>query len=215
MRAMMQLPVLSFFTHDSIAVGQDGPSHQPIEQIGQLRAIVGNTVFRPCDYKELVAGYEYAIKANVPVSFALTRQDIPQVENTFYDGALMGGYILKENSPKPDIVLVASGSEVPLAIDAMEELSKKHAVNVVSMPSLEVFEKQTKAYKQKILPKDALIVYVEMSNDTKPLNILPKNSYLYGVGEYQFSGDGETVLEKAGFTTKALTKFVETKLSQK
>ena len=127
----------------------------------------------------------------------------------------MGGYILKENSPKPDIVLVASGSEVPLAIDAMEELSKKHAVNVVSMPSLEVFEKQTKAYKQKILPKDALIVYVEMSNDTKPLNILPKNSYLYGVGEYQFSGDGETVLEKAGFTTKALTKFVETKLSQK
>lgn len=83
------------------------------------------------------------------------------------------------------------------------------------MPSLEVFDKQTKAYKQKILPKDALIVYVEMSNDTKPLNILPKNSYLYGVGEYQFSGDGETVLEKAGFTTKALTKFVETKLSQK
>lgn len=215
MRAMMQLPVLSFFTHDSIAVGQDGPSHQPIEQIGQLRAIVGNTVFHPCDYKELVAGYEYAIKTNVPVSFALTRQDIPHVENTFYDGALMGGYILKENSQKPDIVLVASGSEVPLAIDAMEELSKKHAVNVVSMPSLEVFEKQSKAYKQKILPKDALTIYVEMSNDTKALNILPKNSCLFGVNEYQFSGDGETVVEKAGFTAKALAKVVEAKLSQK
>ena len=142
MRAMMRLPILSFFTHDSLKVGQDGPSHQPIEQIGQLRSIIGNVVYRPCDYKELVAGYEICIKNSTPVSFILSRQDLPHIEKTFYDGALMGGYILEENSQKPDIVLVASGSEVNLALLAQKELLKKHSVNVVSMPSLEIFEKQ-------------------------------------------------------------------------
>ena len=212
MRAMMKLPILSFFTHDSLRVGQDGPSHQPIEQVGQLRAIVGNTVFRPCDFKELVAGYEYCIKNMVPVSLILSRQDLPHIEKTFYDGALMGGYILEEQSAKPDIVLVGSGSEVALILEAQKELSKKHTVNVVSMPSLEAFEKQPSAYKSKILPKDAVCFYVEMTNDTKALKILPKNSFLFGVEKYEHSGDGNVVAEKAGFTVKAFVKFVEAKL---
>lgn len=215
MRAMMKLPVLSFFTHDSLKVGQDGPSHQPIEQVGQLRSIVGNVVYRPCDYKELVAGYEYSIKNASPVSFILSRQDLPHIENTFYDGALMGGYILEENSQKPEIVLVASGSEVSLALDAAKELSKKHSVNVVSMPSLEVFEKQPQAYRSKILPKESTCIYIEMSNDTKALKLFPKNSFLYGIEKYEHSGNGEVVAEKAGFTVKALVKFVENKLSGK
>ena len=215
MRAMMRLPILSFFTHDSLKVGQDGPSHQPIEQIGQLRSIIGNVVYRPCDYKELVAGYEYCIKNITPVSLILSRQDLPHIEKTFYDGALMGGYLLEESSAKPDVVLVASGSEVSLALEAQKELSKKHSVNVVSMPSLEVFDKQPNAYKAKILPKEATCFYIEMSNDTKALKVLPKNSYLYGVEKYEHSGNGDTVAEKAGFTIKALVKFVENKLNAK
>ncbi len=214
MRAMMKLPVMSFFTHDSIAVGQDGPSHQPIEQISQLRAIIGNIVFRPCDYKELVAGYQYCIKSNKPVSFSLTRQDIAHIDNTSFENALNGGYVIKDCGKKPEVVLVASGSEVVLALNTALELEKKHAVNVVSMPSLEVFEEQSTNYKQKVLPKDALTIYIEMSNDTKALKILPQNSYLYGVNSYQYSGDGEVVVDKAGFNVKSLSKFIENKLKQ-
>ncbi len=213
MRAMMKLPVMSFYTHDSIAIGQDGPSHQPIEQLGQLRAIIGNTVYRPCDYKELVAGYYVCLRGYNPVCFALSRQDIPHVDGTSYDGALLGGYLLEENSSKPDIVLVASGAEVPLAVKTAAELKKKHSVNVVSVPSIEVFEKQTNAYKNKIISKDAkLVVAIEASNDTKWLKILGEKGVVFGVESYQCSGDGEEILNKAGFNVKNLAKFVESKL---
>ena len=214
MRALMKLPVMSFFTHDSLAVGQDGPSHQPIENLTQLRCIVGNTVFRPCDYKELVAGYQHCLKNYTPVAFALSRQDIPHVDNTSFELALNGGYTIIDCGQKPDLILVASGSEVPLAVSTYKELSKKYKVNVVSMPSLEVYEMQSTAYKQKVLPKDALCIYVEMSNDTKPLKVMPKNTYLYEIENYQFSGNGETVVDKAGFNTKSLAKFAESKLKQ-
>lgn len=216
MRAMMKLPVMSFYTHDSLAVGQDGPTHQPIEQIAMLRSIIGNTVFRPCDYKELVAGYYYCIKNYLPVCFALTRQNLDHVDGTSYEGALFGGYLLEENSPKPEIVLVASGSEVNLACAVAKELRKKHEVNVVSMPSLEIFEKQQSAYKNKVLSKDAkLVVAIEASNDTKWLKVLGSNSVMFGVEEYMGSGDGAEVMQKAGFNTKNLVKFVETKLKDK
>ena len=214
MRSMMKLPILSFFTHDSIAVGQDGPSHQPIEQVGQLRSIIGNTVVRPCDYKELVAGYEYCLRNSTPVSFILSRQDISHVDDTSYNGALFGAYSLNNNLNKPDINLVASGSEVPLIVAVAKELSKKYSVNLVSMPSIEIFEKQIPGYRNKVLPKDVTTFYVEMSNDTKALKVLPKNSYLYIVEEYQYSGDGNTVCEKAGFNVKSLVKFIENKLKQ-
>lgn len=215
MRGMMNVPVMSFFSHDSLAVGQDGPTHQPIEQLGQLRAIIGNTIFRPCDHKELVAGYNVCIKGYMPVTFALSRQNIPQVEGSSYEGALMGGYLLENTSAKPEIVLVASGAEVALAVDVAKELRKKHEVNVVSMPSLEIFEAQSAAYKNKIISKDAALVFaIEASNDTKWLRVLGKNSEMFGVSSYMGSGDGAQVLEKAGFTVKNLVKTIEAKLKQ-
>lgn len=213
MRAMMKLPVMSFFTHDSLAVGQDGPSHQPIEQISQLRSIIGNTVYRPCDYKELVAGYYNCLRNYLPVSFALSRQDIAHIEGTSYDGALLGGYLLENASQKPDVVLVASGSEVELAVKVAKELRKKYQVNVVSMPSIEMFQKQPVGYKNKIISKDAsLVLAIEASNDTKWLKILGERGETFGVEEYMHSGAGEEVMAKAGFTVKNLVKFVETKL---
>lgn len=213
MRAMMKLPVMSFFTHDSLAVGQDGPSHQPIEQISQLRSIIGNTVYRPCDYKELVAGYYNCLRNYLPVSFALSRQDIAHIEGTSYDGALLGGYLLENASQKPDVVLVASGSEVELAVKVAKELRKKYQVNVVSMPSIEMFQKQPVGYKNKIISKDAsLVLAIEASNDPKWLKILGEHGETFGVEEYMHSGAGEEVMAKAGFTVKNLVKFVETKL---
>lgn len=213
MRAIMKLPVLSFFTHDSIAVGQDGTSHQPIEQLGQLRAIVDNTVYRPCDYKELVAGYFNCVKNYMPVSFALSRQDIPHIEGTSYEGALLGGYLLENSTQKPDIVLVASGSEVELAVKVAKELQKKYQINVVSMPSLEMFEKQPIGYKNKVISKDANLVFViEASNDTKWYKVLGQHCETFGVEDYLRSGSGEDVLNKAGFTVKNICKVIEAKM---
>jgi len=216
MRSMMKLPVMSFFTHDTIAVGQDGPSHQPIEQLTQLRAIVGNTVFRPCDYKELVAGYNICLKNYQPVCFALSRQDIPHVDGTSYDGALFGGYLLENTSQKPEIVLVASGAEVGLAVGVAKELRKKYQVNVVSMPSIEIFEKQPTAYKNKIISKEAkLVLSIEASNDTKWLKVLGSNGASVTVENYMSSGSGDVVLTKAGFTVKNIAKIAENKLKDK
>lgn len=216
MRAMMKVPVMSFFTHDSLAVGQDGPSHQPIEQLTQLRAIVGNIVYRPCDYKELVAGYNICLKNYCPVCFALSRQDIEHIDGTSYEGALLGGYLLENNSAKPDIVLVASGSETVMAVAVAKELKKKYQVNVVSMPSIEVFEKQSIQYKNKTICKEAkLVLSIEASNDTKWLKILGPNGASFTVDAYQHSGEGSEVMQKAGFTVKNLVKFVEQKLKDK
>lgn len=213
MRAMMKLPVMSFFTHDSIIVGQDGPSHQPIEQLSQLRSIVGNTVFRPCDYKELIAGYYTCLHQYLPVSFALTRQNVEHIDGTSYEGALQGGYLIENTSLKPDITIVASGSEVELAVKVAKELRKKYQVNVVSMPSIEVFEKQPTAYKNKIISKDStLVLAVEASNDSKWYKILGSNGVFFGVENYMSSGNGEEVYEKAGFNVKNIVKFAETKL---
>ncbi|MGN1200683.1 MAG: transketolase-like TK C-terminal-containing protein [Candidatus Caccovivens sp.] len=217
LRSKMKLPVMSFFTHDSIYLGKDGPSHQIIEQLGALRGIVGNTVYRPCDYKELVAGYQYCVKNYEPVSFALSRQNISSISGTSFEGALLGGYLIENTSAKPNIVLVASGAEVELAVKVANELRKKYQVNVVSMPSIEVFEKQSSSYKNKIISKDAeLVLSIEASNDTKWLKILGKNGESFAINEYLSDGDGEQLYEKAGFTVKNLVKFAENKLkSQK
>ena len=213
---MMQLPILSFFSHDSILLGEDGRTHQPIEQLAQLRAIIGNTVFRPCDLNELVAGYQICIKNFQPVSFALSRTEIQHIEGTSFEGALCGGYLLENTFAKPNIVIVSSGSEMALAVKVAKELRKKYAVNVVSMPSIEVFEKQSVTYKNKVINKDAnLVLCIEASNDTKWLKVLGSNSAFFGVEEYQGSGSGEEIYSKAGFNVKNIVRFVENKLKSK
>lgn len=215
-RCAMKLPVMSFFTHDSIADGGAGTIFQPIEQISQLRAICGNTVFRPCDYRELIAGYEVCVKNYLPVTFVLSSQEIPQIEGTSTESALQGGYLIENTSSKPQIVLVGSGAEVPLAIKVAKELRKKHTVNVVSMPSIELFEQQPTSYKNKIIPKEAeLVLSIEASNDTKWLKVLGKNGASFGLFDYVESGTGAEMMEKAGFTVKNIVKFAENKLKDK
>ncbi len=217
MRCMMKVPAMSFYTHDSIFVGQDGPTHQPIEQLAQLRCIIGNTVYRPCDYKELVAGYSVCVKDYKPVCFALSRQDLPSVEGTSFEGALLGGYVVENTTSKPEVVIVASGAEVSLAVKVAKELRKKYQVNVVSMPSIEMFEQQSAAYKNKVISRDAhLVLAIEASNDCKWLKVLGEKGAFFGVEDYQKSGTGEEVYESAGFVCKNIVKFAESKLkSQK
>ncbi len=150
--ALMQLPVTYILTHDSIGVGEDGPTHQPIEQLIMLRSIPGLKVFRPADGKETAAAWVSALSGNQPTALALTRQALPQ-----YAGsgklALKGGYVLEDCDGTPDVLLLATGSEVELCVKAKAVLAEQGVkARVVSMPCLEEFEKQPAAYKAEVLP---------------------------------------------------------------
>jgi transketolase len=153
--AIMGLPVTYVLTHDSIGVGEDGPTHQPIEHLAMLRSMPNMTVFRPADAKETIAAWEYALNSKEqPVSIVLSRQNLPFLEKTGSE-AKKGAYVIGEVAPKDaDLLLIATGSEVALIHEAAKELAKQNIqAAVVSMPSMDVFEQQEAAYKEEILPK--------------------------------------------------------------
>lgn len=153
--ALMKIPVTYVLTHDSIGVGEDGPTHEPIEQLAMLRAMPNINVFRPADATETAAAWYSAITSkNTPTVLALSRQNLPQIEGSSKE-ALKGGYIIAESiKAKPDAIIIASGSEVSLAVDAKKELMEKgFDIRVVSMPCMDIFEQQSDEYKEKILPE--------------------------------------------------------------
>lgn len=152
--ALMKLRVIYVLTHDSIGVGEDGGTHEPIEQLAMLRSIPGMTVFRPADSREVSAAYAYAVSNNGPTSIVLTRQNVPVYENSGKE-ALKGAYILSDSKEEvPQAILIATGSEVELAMKTQSKLWEEGIdTRVISMPSMEVFEKQEASYKEKILPK--------------------------------------------------------------
>lgn len=154
MEALMGLPVISILTHDSIGVGEDGPTHQPIEQLAMLRSLPNYIVFRPCDTRETAAGWYTALNSNItPTALILSRQNLPALEGTG-KGALKGAYILRDCAGTPDVLLMASGSEVELIYKAYDALAEKGVkARVISMPSWELFEAQDEAYKESVLPK--------------------------------------------------------------
>ena len=150
--AIMKLPVLYVLTHDSIGVGEDGPTHQPIEQLAMLRAVPNTLVFRPADGRETAAGYLAALQHEGPTCLALSRQNLPQLEGSGLN-ALKGAYILREPKGTPDVILMGSGSEVELLFKAADRLAVKgYTARIVSVPSFELFEQQSEEYKQSILP---------------------------------------------------------------
>ena len=153
--ALMKIPVTYVLTHDSIGVGEDGPTHEHIEQLAMLRAMPNINVFRPADATETAAAWYSAITSkNTPTVLALSRQNLPQIEGSSKE-ALKGGYIIAESiKAKPDAIIIASGSEVSLAVDAKKELMEKgFDIRVVSMPCMDIFEQQSDEYKEKILPQ--------------------------------------------------------------
>lgn len=153
--ALMKIPATYVLTHDSIGVGEDGPTHEPIEQLAMLRAMPNINVFRPADATETAAAWYSAITSkNTPTVLALSRQNLPQIEGSSKE-ALKGGYIIAESiKAKPDAIIIASGSEVSLAVDAKKELMEKgFDIRVVSMPCMDIFEQQSDEYKEKILPQ--------------------------------------------------------------
>ena len=158
MQALMGLPVVSILTHDSIGVGEDGPTHQPIEHLAALRSMPNYTVFRPCDTNETAAGWYAAISRKTsPTALVLTRQTTPLLKETGKE-ALKGAYILKDSKkPTPDVLLMASGSEVQLIYKAYDALQEKGIdARVISMPSWEIFEEQSNEYKNSVIPKEVI-----------------------------------------------------------
>lgn len=152
MAALMKLPVIYVLTHDSIGVGEDGPTHQPIEHLASIRAIPDTLLFRPADMKETVGCYIAALQGNRPAAMALTRQNLPQYAETSVQGVFRGGYVLRDCN-NPEVIIMATGSEVELAVKAADVLAEKgKAVRVVSMPCAELFDEQSTEYKESVLP---------------------------------------------------------------
>ena len=155
--AIMQIPSIFIFSHDTVCVGEDGPTHQPIEQLAMLRSIPNTYVYRPCDTNEVAASWKLALETTShPSCLILSRQNLPLIEGSRSDDVYKGGYIIsKEMGNKPDFTLIATGSEVSLAIEAQDKLLKQNIdVRVVSLPCQELFLEQDKAYIKDVLGND-------------------------------------------------------------
>ncbi len=209
--ALMGLNVVYVLTHDSIGVGEDGPTHQPVEQLVGLRTIPNMKVFRPADGKETAYGWISALSNNGPTCLVLTRQNLPQYENSNIN-AMRGGYILKDSKKKtPDAILLASGSEVELIMKAQEKLLEEGIdARVVSMPCMELFDAQSKEYKESVLPSEVRRrVAVEMASSScwyKYVGLDGKTVCMDGFGA---SAPFGTLLDKFGFTVENVCKAVK------
>ncbi len=200
--ALMNLPVLYVFTHDSIGVGEDGPTHEPIEQLAAIRSMPGVYMFRPADSQETAAAYTFGINAKAPTCIALTRQNLPQYEETGKD-ALKGGYILKD-SANPQVLLMASGSEVELCVNAYEELKAKGvAARVVSIPCMKLFDEQSDDYKESILPKSVKArVAVEAGTSFGWGKYVGLDGDYVNIDHFGASAPADKLFEEFGFTTE-------------
>lgn len=203
MAALMHLRVIFCFTHDSISVGEDGPTHQSIEQIDSLRLIPDLEVFRPCNESELVAGYYLALNNAAPACFILTRQAIMDVRSNLAD-ALHGGYLIGEIFDKPHGIMLTSGSEVGLCLHAQQILKGRQiAVNVVSIPNVTLFERQAEKYKQSVLPpKVKARLAVEMSTAGAFYRYLGDEGGILNITRFGKSADYESLLKAFNFTVK-------------
>lgn len=204
--ALMGVPSIFVFTHDSIAVGEDGPTHEPIEQIAGLRATLNMDVYRPADAWEVVECFKKAIASkHTPSCIILTRQNL-RVEDHANSDVAKGGYVLKEEQGKLDLCLLASGSEVNLAMDVANKLeSQGKNVRVVSMPNTADFDKQSKAYRQSVLPDRKKVVAVEMSSD----NVWYKYAaYVYGIDKFGASAPASVLMKEYGFTADQLADWI-------
>ncbi|MGD9076059.1 MAG: transketolase [Desulfobacteraceae bacterium] len=207
--AMMGLKVIYIFTHDSIGLGEDGPTHQPIEQLAALRAIPNLTVLRPCDANETAEAWRFALKHEEgPVALALTRQGLPILDRVKFasaDGLFRGGYVLSDDGDKePDIILMSSGSEIHIALEAANKLREKDvAVRVVSMPSWELFDKQPEAYRDQVLPPEINTrIAIEAGATQGWHGYLGNKAAVIGIDHFGASAPYKILYEKFGITAE-------------
>ena len=213
--ALQNLPVTYVFTHDSIAVGEDGPTHEPIEHLASLRTIPNTYVFRPADATETQAAWYLSQKTNDrPTSIVLTRQNLPILENSSFEKVAKGAYVVYETATDFNTILIATGSEVALAIDVARELEKDGSkVRVVSMPSVELFEEQSKEYKEELLPLNIRRrVSLEMGNSALWYKYVGLDGLAIGIDKFGASAPANKVIEEYGFTVEAVVEKIKNEL---
>ncbi len=210
--ALMNQPVMYVFTHDSVAVGEDGPTHQPVEHLTSLRLIPNLTVIRPADATETAAAWQYAVEStNAPTALILSRQKLPVIDRKQYPAADQlknGAYVLADCDGIPEVILIATGSEVSICLEAVEKLSEKGvAVRVVSMPSWELFDKMPVDYKNQVLPPEVPArVAVEAGIPLGWEKYTGDRGAIIGISTFGASAPGATVLKNFGFTAENVVK---------
>ena len=221
--AMNSLPVIYIFTHDSIGMGEDGPTHQPVEQLVGLRSIPGMVVLRPADANETVAAWRVAIgRKQGPVALVLTRQSLPVLDLNSYPaiptGVPLGGYILADSptSGRPDIVLIATGSEVHLALKGRDQLQTEGVnARVVSMPSTNLFAAQSEDYRDRILPKGVPLLAIEAGSPVGWQSYVGPRIAVIGIDTFGSSAPGPVVMEHYGFTAENVCRQAHHVLNQR
>lgn len=219
MSALQKLPVTYVFTHDSIAVGEDGPTHEPIEHLPSLRAIPDLTVLRPADANETAAAWKIAVTSkDRPVALVLSRQGLPVLEETenVEEQLNKGAYILSDAQGTPDLILIASGSEVSLVLEAKKELERTGVnVRVVSMPSWDLFEQQSQEYKQSVLPSDVKKrLAVEMAHPMGWEKYTGDEGAVLGISTFGASAPGGKIVEEYGFSVEHVVAAAHKLLEQ-
>ncbi|MDY3118456.1 MAG: transketolase [Peptoniphilus sp.] len=206
--ALMGLPTSYIFTHDSIGVGEDGPTHQPVEQLAMLRSIPNMITFRPADSTEVAAAWYVAMHSvSTPVSMIYTRQTLPELEGSSKE-ALKGGYILKREASNLDLILIATGSEVHLALESAEALEEEgYGIRVVSMPSQEIFDGQSVQYKEEVLPAAVRNrISVEAASTMGWCKYVGLDGFSIGIDSFGASGKASDVFERFGLTAAHVTE---------
>jgi transketolase len=219
---LMKLHVIYVFTHDSVAVGEDGPTHQPVEHLFSLRAIPGLTVIRPADANEVAEAWRIAVEnKNGPTALILTRQNVPVMDRGRFHpatGLRKGAYILSDSpSIKPEVILMATGSEVHLALEAQEKLlSEGIKTRVVSMPSWELFEQQPEKYRREVLPPGVTKrVSIEAGVTLGWHRYVGREGEIIGIDHFGASAPGNILLKEFGFAAENILRRVKSLLTKK
>ncbi|MGB9144594.1 MAG: transketolase [Acidobacteriaceae bacterium] len=206
MAAIMDVHSIFVFTHDSIGLGEDGPTHQPVEQLTMLRAVPRLTDFRPADANETSAAWGLALERKGPSFMALSRQDLPLLDpekQGVFEGVRKGAYIVEQGGDRPDVLLVGTGSELWLAVRAAEQLKKDGiAARVVSMPSTKIFDEQPESYRRQIFPDNVPKLAIEAGATLGWWKYVGRDGDVIGLDRFGASAPGALVLEKLGFSTE-------------
>jgi transketolase len=215
--AIMQTHTVWVFTHDSIGVGEDGPTHQPVEQVMSMRMIPGMTVLRPADANETSASWKIAVEKHGPVVLALTRQNVPTLPDArkVFEGTLKGAYVYS-GVAHPDVVLIGTGSELSVAIEAANKLAETGVkVQVVSMPSWELFDAQPESYRAAVLPPEVPRVAVEAGIAFGWQKYIGPDGAIVAMEKFGASGNGNEVMKQYGFTPENVAAVVQSVLAKK
>ncbi len=211
--ALMNLPVTYVFTHDSISIGQDGPTHQPVEQLVSLRAIPNMEVFRPADSNEVIGSFKTIYENNNPSSLIIGRNSIKILESTSISATSKGAYIVHNEERKLDGVIIATGEEVTLALEVMQLLKEKgYDLRVVSMPSIERYNNLTNEEKEELLPLGVKKFVIEKGSSYSWYSFVYKDSYLFTLDKFGASGKTEEVNSFYGFTKEEISLKIESLL---